>query len=256
MRKKIVIGNWKMNKTVKEAILLIEQLKPNLRDIEDMDIVVCPPYVSLASLHHLIVGSNIKLGAQNIHWENEGAYTGEVSSKMISDFCEYVILGHSERREHFSETDEIIAKKVKIAVENNIVPIICVGETKEQRDKGLIEGTVEKQLEKNLSLVTNHSSLTTLVIAYEPVWAISTSKVPQVCKPKDAVEVISYIRGIIEDRLKKDVADSVRILYGGSVDSDNVGNFTKEEEIDGFLVGGASLKLEEFVRIVKKIGEK
>ncbi len=264
MRRKIVIGNWKMNTTVKEAIFLVEQLKPNLKDIEDVDIVVCPPYISLASLYPLLTGSNIKLGAQNVYWEEEGAYTGEISPKMISDFCEYVILGHSERREHFGETDEIIAKKVKAALDHKIIPIICVGETRKQRNKGLVEATVEKQLEKDLSLATSHQSLTTFIVAYEPVWAIGTG---EICKPKDTVEVISYIRGIISDKFthvpanrvhgaEKDIADSTRILYGGSVDSDNVGNFVEEKEIDGFLVGGASLKPEEFVRIVKKVSEK
>jgi triosephosphate isomerase len=253
MRRPIVIGNWKMNTTVKEAIFLVEQLKPNLKDIKNVDIVLCPPFISLTSLYPILAGSNIKLGAQNIHWEEEGAYTGEISPKMISDFCEYVILGHSERREHFSETDEDVARKIKTALENKIIPIICVGETKEQRDKGLAEATVEKQLEKDLSLITNHSLLNTLIVVYEPVWAIGTG---QICKPEDATEIILSIRETISDKFTKDIAQNVRILYGGSVDSDNVGNFTKEEEIDGFLVGGASLKAEEFVRIVKKIKDK
>lgn len=251
MGKPIVIGNWKMNTTVKEAIFLVEQLKPNLKDIKNVDIVVCPPYVSLTSLYPLLAGSNIKLGAQNIHWEEGGAYTGEISFKMISDFCEYVILGHSERREHFGESDDQVAKKVKTALENNIIPIICVGEKKEQRDKGLAEATVEKQLENcfaNTQIPSPKSQLP--IIAYEPVWAIGTG---QICKPEDATEIILSIRETISDKFTKDIAQNIRILYGGSVDSDNVGNFTKEEEIDGFLVGGASIKAEEFIRIVKKV---
>lgn len=246
MRKPIIAGNWKMNKTPKEAFELIDELKPLVKDSE-ADVVVCPPFVCLQAAKDAIGDSNIALGAQNMHFEESGAYTGEIAPSMLKELgVEYVILGHSERREYFKETDELINKKVITAFENDLIPIMCVGETLEQREEGITEKLVEEQTRKGLQNL-KASDAERIVIAYEPVWAIGTGKT---ATKEQANEVISFIRSIVKDMFGGDVAEKVRIQYGGSMNPKNVAELMSMSDIDGGLIGGASLKAEDFSKVV------
>ncbi len=247
MRVPIIAGNWKMNKTPSEAVELSSQLKESLKDVEGVEIVICPTFVCLPAVKEIIKGSNIKLGAQNMHWEEKGAYTGEVSPGMLVDIgVEYVIIGHSERRQYFAETDDTVNKKVLSAFSHGIVPIICVGETLEQREQGLTEDLVASQTRAALNgLVID--AVKKAVIAYEPIWAIGTGKT---ASSKDANDVIAVIRNTIGSMFGQDVAEQVRIQYGGSVNGGNAKELMAMPQIDGALVGGASLKADEFYRIV------
>jgi len=248
MRKPLIAGNWKMYKTWDEAQKLAKNIKAELNDVNDVDIVVCPPFTALAAVHEIIKDSDIALGAQNMHWENEGAYTGEISPVFLVDLgCKYVILGHSERRQHFRETDEEINRKIKAALAYGLTPILCVGETIYEREKGETENVVERELTNALSGL-KYDDIKNIIIAYEPIWAIGTGKT---ATPEIAEAVHKFIRNFIEKNYSSEVASELRILYGGSIKPDNIRGLMEEPDIDGGLVGGASLKAESFVGIVR-----
>ena len=246
MRKKVIAGNWKMNMLPNEAIDFIEKFAPLVKNTEN-EVILCVPYTDLfyALLH--VQGTNIKIGAQNMHWEESGAYTGEVSAKMLKSIgVEYVIIGHSERRQYFAETDETVNKKIKSALANDLKPIVCVGETLEQREQGITKDIITNQVEKALEEISA-DSLKDIIIAYEPIWAIGTGKT---ATKEDANETIKQIREKIAEKYGQNVADRVIIQYGGSVKSSNAKELFEMSDIDGGLVGGASLKPEEFSKIV------
>ncbi len=248
MRKKIVAGNWKMYKDKSETIELISQLKEKLSSYTpEVEIIICPPYTSIELAGELIKNSKIFLGAQNMHSEIEGAFTGEVSGKMLKSFgVEYVILGHSERRSYFKETDEFINQKIKRAIEFDIKPIFCLGETLEERENGKTFDVVENQLTKGLSGISR-IDLEKVVVAYEPVWAIGTGKT---ATPEQAQEVQSFLRTKISELYDSEIASKVRILYGGSVKPENAKDLFKQPDIDGGLIGGACLKADSFYQII------
>jgi triosephosphate isomerase (TIM) len=249
MRIPLVAGNWKMNTTVAEAVKLVKEMKPELDKIGNVEKVVCPPFISLVSILDIIEGSSVKLGAQNVYFEEKGAYTGEISPLMLADLCEYVIIGHSERRQYFRESGEMISKKVVAAMKNNLKPILCVGENLSEYEAGKTKDVVSEHLSSSLAGVNEAGTLT---IAYEPVWAIGTGRA---ATGKQANETISLIRNIIAKKYNAGVAQNMRILYGGSVTAANIAEFAAEPDIDGGLVGGASLKAPEFIGIVKKTAE-
>lgn len=237
MRRKIVAGNWKMNKTPKEAVALIEEIKPVVKS-DDVDVVVCPTAVCLPAVLEAVKGTNIEVGAQHMHFEDEGAYTGELAPNMLTELgVKYIIIGHSERRLYFGETDVIVNKKVLKAIEHNLVPIVCIGETLEQREQNITIDLMRSQIKIALKDV-KAEDVATLVIAYEPIWAIGTGKT---ATPEQAEEVCAAIRAVIEEIYNKEAADAVRIQYGGSVNSDNANELFNMGNIDGGLVGGASL---------------
>jgi len=244
MRKSIIAGNWKMYKKLSEAMDFVKALKPQIADVHDRAIVVCPPYPVLKNVSDAVSDSNIALGAQDLYWEDEGAFTGEVSAPMLKAVgCQYVIIGHSERRQYFGETDETVNKKLKAAIKHNLNAIVCVGETLTQREKGETFKVIENQIKNGLhSLDISHWSL--VIIAYEPVWAIGTGKT---ATKEQAQEVHAFIRKL----LPKEVAQEIRILYGGSIKPENIKELMAQPDIDGGLVGGASLKVESFVKIIK-----
>ena len=241
MRKVIVAGNWKMNKTPREAIELIETLKPLVSEREDVEVVFCPPFISLMVAVEAVKGTNIKIGAQNMYFEENGAYTGEVAPDMIAECgVEYVILGHSERRQYFGETDESINKKVKKAFEHGLKPIICVGETLEQREQGITEDLVRLQTKIALKDISKEDAKKA-VFAYEPVWAIGTGKT---ATSVQAEEVCAAIRRVLSEIYDEETAGEIRIQYGGSVNAGNAAELFAMPNIDGCLVGGSSLKAE------------
>ena len=249
MRVPMIAGNWKMNTTVGEAIELVNEMRQGLDQIDNVEKVLCPPFISLAAVKELIEGSSIKLGAQNIYFEEKGAYTGEISPTMLADLCEFVIIGHSERRQHFDETREIVDKKVKAALKVGLKPILCIGERLEENKAGRTEEVLTQQLSLSSAPICYFSGL---ILAYEPVWAIGTGKS---ATGEQANETIGFIRQHISKQYGKRVAQDVRILYGGSVTADNIAEFINQPEIDGALVGGASLKASEFLSIVKQTSE-
>ena len=248
MRKPMVAGNWKMNKTVKEASTLVAEMLPGLQAVSAVERVLCPPYPSLMLISAMLTGTEIGLGAQNMYWEESGAYTGEISPAMVSEFCNYVILGHSERRTYFGETDETVNRKVKVALAKGLTPIVCVGETLSENKAGITADVVTRQVREGLAGL-NQAQAEKIVLAYEPVWAIGTGLA---ATGEVANKVVAdYIRGALKKQFGDAVAGSVRVLYGGSVTSSNATEFFGQTEIDGALVGGASLKAAEFVRIVE-----
>ncbi len=254
-RKPIIAGNWKMNLNHLEAIGLVQKLHYNLRpqDYDAVDVVVCPPFTSLRSVQTLLEGDRIPmaLGAQNCHWDDKGAMTGEVSPPMLARLkCSYVIVGHSERRQHFGETDEIVNRKAKAVITHEMTPIVCVGETLDEREAERTQEIVGTQIKASLAGIRG-DTLANLVVAYEPVWAIGTGRTAQ---PSDANAVIGFIRRTIGEMSDKAVADAVRIQYGGSVNAGNIAAIMAEPEIDGALVGGASLDAEDFALIVRYRG--
>jgi triosephosphate isomerase len=239
-------GNWKMHKAIADATALASELVASTNYMTDIDIAVAPPTTSLAAVRQALTGSSIGLGAQNMHWENEGAFTGEVSPVMVKDAgCEYVILGHSERRQYFGETDKNVNRKTLAALSHKITPIVCVGETEEERDRGVTFVVVDRQINGALNDVAS-SQLPEIVIAYEPVWAIGTGRT---ATPAQAQEVHQAIRSRLGALFNNDEANKVRILYGGSVKPNNVDELMAEADIDGALVGGASLDAASFTRI-------
>jgi triosephosphate isomerase len=244
MRKPIIAGNWKMYKTVSEAKDFAAALKPLVAGVHDRTILVCPTFTNLQDVCDILCDSNVAVGAQDLYWEDEGAFTGEISAPMLKSVgCTYVIIGHSERRHYFGETDETVNKKLFAALKHGLLPIVCVGETLGQREKNETFKVIEKQIKEGLKgLETGNWKL--VVIAYEPVWAIGTGKT---ASPEQAQEVHAFIRKL----LPKEAANDIRILYGGSVKPENVKELMAQPDIDGGLVGGASLKVDSFVKLVK-----
>lgn len=246
MRKKVIAGNWKMNMLPNEAMKFIEDLAPLVKDTKN-EVILCVPYTDLFYALLTVQGTNIKIGAQNMHFEEKGAYTGEISAKMLKSInVEYVIIGHSERRQYFNETDETVNKKIKAAFENGLKPIVCVGETLEQRDEGTTIDIITNQTKLALEGLTDEQVANT-IIAYEPIWAIGTGKT---ATSEDAQKAIKSIRDKICQIYGQNVSDRVIIQYGGSVKSSNAKELFEMSDIDGGLVGGASLKAEEFSKIV------
>jgi len=249
MRSPFIAGNWKMNTTVTEAEKLVLEMLEKLDRIEGVEKVLCPPFVSLVAVNMMLQGSSIRLGAQNMYFENEGAYTGEISPLMLIELCEFVILGHSERRWYFGETDEMVNRKVRAALANKLKPILCIGERLEENEAGKTEAVIDRQVTAAFNGIEPVSNL---VVAYEPVWAIGTGKA---ASGKQAAATIQFIRDILTKLWNRSIAQDLRILYGGSVTSTNITEFISHPEIDGALVGGASLKAEEFVSIVEQTAE-
>jgi triosephosphate isomerase (TIM) len=248
MRVPLIAGNWKMYQTTADAVALVERLKGLLGRSDRVEVVVCPPFTALPAVARVLEGSRIGLGAQNMHWETEGAYTGEVSPAMLTDLgCRYVILGHSERRQYFGETDLHVNRKLKAALEYGLVPIVCVGETLAERENGRTIHVVDGQLQGGLSGVPPKAGAG-IAVAYEPVWAIGTG---HAATQEQAEEVHTFIRTRLTELWGETVATAVRIVYGGSVKPDNIDALMAGPDIDGALVGGASLKADAFARIVQ-----
>jgi triosephosphate isomerase len=242
----MIAGNWKMNTTLTEAIELVDEVRPELDEIDGVDKLLCPPFISLAAVGGLIKGSSIKLGAQNVYFAEKGAYTGEISPLMLAELCEFVIIGHSERRHYFNEDGQIVNKKIKAALRVGLKPILCVGERLEENEAGKTGEVVTEQLRSSLSGIEHPDGL---LIAYEPVWAIGTGRA---ATGKQANETISLIRHNVSELYNGELSQSLRILYGGSVTAANAAEFINQPEIDGALVGGASLKAAEFLGIVRQ----
>lgn len=245
----MIAGNWKMNTTIEEAVKLVKAMLPGLDKLKGVEKVVCPPFISLETIKGLLKGSSVKLGAQNVFYEEKGAYTGEVSPLMLAGLCEYVIIGHSERRQYFGEIDEIVNKKMKAAIKNGLKPILCVGERLEENEAGKTEAVLKRQV----TACSDHDYFTRgTVIAYEPVWAIGTGRAATATQ---ANKTIMFIRRLITEQEGGDIGGAVRILYGGSVTAGNIAEFMKEPDIDGALVGGASLKADDFVSITRQASD-
>ena len=249
MRIPLIAGNWKMNTTLDEAGKLVAAMRPGLEAIPGVEKVVCPPFISLSAVKEALKGSTVKLGAQNLYFEEKGAYTGEVSPSMLAGLCEFVIVGHSERRQYFGETDEIVNKKLRAALKVGLRPILCVGERLEQNEAGKTREVVTGQVKAGLAGLTYSSDM---VIAYEPIWAIGTGRA---ATGSQANETIGLIRRHFAALYGEENAGKLRILYGGSVTADNIAEFLAQDEIDGGLVGGASLKADQFVSIVRQTSE-
>ncbi|ERN52144.1 triose-phosphate isomerase [Alkalihalophilus marmarensis] len=248
MRKPIIAGNWKMNKTLGEAKQFVQEVKSNVPANSEVDAVVCSPALFLESLVSETNGTDLKVGAQNVHFEESGAFTGEISPVALQDMnVAYVIIGHSERREMFAETDETVNKKVHAAFKHNLVPIMCCGETDAEREAGKTNDVVREQVEKGLSGLTEDQVKET-VIAYEPIWAIGTGKSSSAA---DANEVCAYIRKVVASNFSEDAANAVRIQYGGSVKPANIAEYMAQADIDGALVGGASLEPKSFLELLE-----
>lgn len=247
-RKRIIAGNWKMNKTVAEAVELSTAIRAELSECSDVDVVLCPPFTALASVAETLEGTTISYGAQNMHWEASGAYTGEISPFMLRGlYCHYVILGHSERRTYFGETDEIVNRKAKAALAATLRPIVCVGETLAQRESGEHMSVVAGQVKASLADIAE-ADLKKTVIAYEPVWAIGTGLT---ASPEQAQEMHAFVRKEIASLCSQEAADAVRIQYGGSMKPANAEELLAQPDIDGGLIGGASLEARSFVELVK-----
>ena len=248
MRTPIIAGNWKMNKTVKEAIDLVRELRRLVIDVGQVEMVVCPPFVSLPAVTEALAGTKIKVGAQNVYFEEKGAYTGEVSASMLAGLCEYVIIGHSERRQFFGETDESVNKKIKVALAHSLKPIVCVGENLKQYEANETGAVVSTQIKNGLAGLTAEQ-LNSIVIAYEPVWAIGTGKAATGAGANSVVAI--NIRGPLSEMFGEPIAQAMRVQYGGSVTPGNIAEFMVMPELDGALVGGASLKAPDFAEIIK-----
>lgn len=248
MRRIIIAGNWKMNNSVKESVSLAREIVSSVNDVKGREIVIAPPFTSLYPVSKEIEGSKVKLSAQDLFWKDNGAYTGEISATMLKDAgCEYVIIGHSERRQFFGETDGSVNQKTKAALKYNLTPIVCVGESLEEREGGKAFDVIKGQVKKGFEGFGD-SEMKKIVIAYEPVWAIGTGKT---ATPEQANEVHLFIRNLIKELFNSDISDNLSILYGGSVKPDNVKGLMAQSEIDGALVGGASLKGSDFLKLVK-----
>ena len=246
MRKPLIVANWKMNTTPSEAVDLVKQMLPALDAVSGVETLICPPFISLVAISELLRQSRVMLGAQNAYYEDKGAFTGEVSPLMLSGLCRYVILGHSERRSLFGESSQVVNKKVKATIKSALKPILCIGESLTDSDGGRTEAVVTAQLKESLDGVLEAAGL---VIAYEPVWAIGTGRA---ASGTLANSTIKMIRDVLATLIGWQTADVTRILYGGSVNAANIAEFIEQPEIDGALVGGASLKAAEFVGIVKQ----
>ena len=251
MRRPILAGNWKMHMTIAEATDFVRSIRRGLNEVKDVDRVLCPPFTVLAAVRDLLSATEIGLGAQNMHWEEKGAYTGEVSPGMVRELAKYVILGHSERRAYFHETDEMVNRKVKAALAHGLLPIVCVGETEAQHDAGQTEEIVSSQVRACLAGLTAEQA-GGLVIAYEPVWAIGTGKAATVAGAGAVIGLT--IRGTVAELYDQATAQAVRVQYGGSVNPGNIAEFMAHPDVDGALVGGASLK-PDFVDLVRVAAE-
>ncbi len=249
MRTPLIAGNWKMNTTLKEAVQLVKELRQSLAGYSGIEKLVCPPFISLAAVHDELAGSTIKVGAQNMYSHDKGAFTGEISPVMLEGLCEYVILGHSERRQYFAEDGAVLSKKVMAAVKHNLKPILCVGENLQQYEAGQTQTVVSDQFNNSLIGV---EQVGTLSIAYEPVWAIGTGKA---ATAQQAEETIAFIRSLVFKKYGAGIASETRILYGGSVTPANIAEFVSQPDIDGALVGGASLKANDFTEIIRITSE-
>ena len=248
MRKPLIAGNWKMNTTAHQGAGLVIKLRDLIRGVDTVEVVIAPPFTSLHHISHLAAGSPIQLAGQNMFWEKEGAYTGEVSAEMLVDIgCRYVIIGHSERRQLFGEDDSTVNKKVRAALRYGLKPIVCVGETLEEKEAGRTLAKVASQVKGALEKISG-GALKDVTIAYEPIWAIGTGRT---ASPEEAEEVHQAIRELLFDAFNTESAKRIRIIYGGSVKPDNIDSLMAQPNIDGALVGGASLKAEDFERIVK-----
>ncbi len=248
MRRPLVIANWKMNKTVEEALAFAAEAVPVLGRVSDVEVALAPPFTALSELRRALAGSNISLAAQNMHWEREGAFTGEISPGMLRDLgCRYVLLGHSERRQFFGEGDGEVGRKVASALTEGLIPVLCVGESLAEREYGRTFEVVERQLRGGLEDQPLDDS-GDLVVAYEPVWAIGTGRT---ATPAEAQEVHAHIRGLLASLCGKELAAGIRILYGGSVKPDNAATLMGQPDVNGGLVGGASLKADAFAAIVR-----
>lgn len=243
--KPLIAANWKMNKDIKEAVSFISEFKVLIKNIKNVEIVICPPFTSLHEAQKLIKNTKIKLGAQNMHFEKEGAFTGEISPLMLKSIVEYIILGHSERRQYFNDSDVLINKKIKSALENKLKPILCIGETLEQRNNNETMETIKNQLMNCVKNISNEE-MKDIVIAYEPIWAIGTGKN---ATPEQAEEVHKFIRGLLTDIYNKNISKNIRIIYGGSVKPNNIEELMAMKNINGALVGGASLDAKSFADI-------
>ena len=248
MRKPIIAGNWKLNKTPHEAILLVDELKRELVDVMGVDVVICPPFVDLTDVSDALIDHDIALGAQNVFWEDAGAFTGEISAPMLKELAvTYVIIGHSERRQYFNETNETVNKRLRAVLKHGLTPIVCVGENLAQREANKTFDIIKDHCEGSLKGLSAEE-MTKVVVAYEPVWAIGTGKT---ATPQQAQEVHVFIRQLLGKMFNSEIANSVRIQYGGSVTPENIALLMAQEDIDGALVGGASLKAPSFASIVK-----
>jgi triosephosphate isomerase (TIM) len=250
MRKQLVAGNWKMNKTVEQARLLVTEMIPELQAISSVERVLCPPFTSLVTISAMLAGTDIKLGAQNMHWEASGAYTGEISPQMVAENCQFVIIGHSERRKYLHETDETVNLKIKAAIGVFLIPIVCVGETLEENEAGQTAEVITRQLIKGLAGFSPEDGLR-MVIAYEPVWAIGTGRAATA--PGANAVISEVIRPGLTELFNSKAAQEIRVLYGGSVTPANATELFAQPDIDGGLVGGASLKAADFIKIVKSV---
>ena len=249
MRVPMIAGNWKMNTTLTEAIKLVNEMLPRLEEVNNVDILLCPPFISLAAVRGLLEGSPVKLGAQDLYFAEKGAYTGEISPLMLKELCEFVIIGHSERRQYFNETGEIVNKKLQAALKTGLKPILCIGEKLEENEAGRAEEVVTGQMESSLAGIDDIGGL---LIAYEPIWAIGTGRA---ATGSQANETIGLIRRKMAKLYSEAIARDLRILYGGSVTAGNTAEFMGQPEIDGALVGGPSLKADKFIGIVKQTKE-
>lgn len=254
MRKPLIAGNWKMFKTIAEARQLVSELVPGLQGLKSVDRVLCPPFTSLLAVRALLEGTDIGLGAQNMHWEASGAFTGEISPTMLAELCSYVIIGHSERRAYFGETDDSVNRKVQAALAFGLTPIVCVGETLQENETGLTGEVIVRQVKQglarlDLSGVDLGERAAPVILAYEPVWAIGTGRAATSIGANAVIA--EYARPSLAELYGDPFAQSVRVLYGGSVKADNAAEFFSQPDIDGALVGGASLKAAEFIAIVQ-----
>jgi triosephosphate isomerase (TIM) len=247
MRRPIIAGNWKMFTTVEEALALIDAMREGLEEVTEADKVVCPPFTNLYPVYQALEGSSVGLGAQDLHWEEQGAYTGEISARMIAGLCQFVIIGHSERRQYFGETDEGVNRKINAALANSLMPIVCVGENLQQNEAGETEAWVDGQVRAAFAGLSADQA-TRVIVAYEPIWAIGTGRAATAAQ---AQSVISYIRRVLTELYGAEVAELIRIQYGGSTNAGNMDEIMAQPDIDGALVGGASLKPGEFVEMVR-----
>ncbi|KJJ84591.1 triosephosphate isomerase [Candidatus Omnitrophus magneticus] len=248
MRTPMIAGNWKMYKDVNEAVELVNSIKRAIFNVDNVEIIVVPPFTDLSEAGEMLIETNVKLGAQNCFWETEGAFTGEISAPMLKSVgCKYVVIGHSERRKYFGETNEMLNKKLHVVIKYGLIPIFCVGETLEEREHGKTWEVVETQIIEGMKNILDNDL--NIIIAYEPVWAIGTGKT---ATPEQAQEVHKMIRDLLAKLYSVDFSERIQILYGGSVNPANIESLMKEPDIDGGLIGGASLKSESFVDMVKK----
>ncbi|GIV70709.1 triose-phosphate isomerase [Caldilinea sp.] len=248
MRRPMMAGNWKMNKTIDEAVTLARAIREQVNDVANVDCVVCPPFIDIPAVSETLKGSNIAVGAQNMHWAESGAYTGEISAPMLKGLATYVIIGHSERRQYFAETDETVNKKAHSAVAAGLTPILCVGESLEQNERGETQAFVSGQVRAALAGFTA-DQVKQIIIAYEPIWAIGTGKAATAQQANDICGGV--VRKTVGEMFGAEAAAAIRILYGGSTNEKNIGEIMAQPDIDGALIGGASLKVESYAAMVK-----